>query len=138
MNDMVMELKAKNTSGIWKIKEDEYERVLISTSGKLAVALDLKDNLLIMKFPVEVLQPHLLPEDGTVSLHQGIPQRWIKVSETRLITVQAQTAKYWASVTSPSLYNARRTILLALVAIAQAEVLDTLAQATLLLDLSRK
>lgn len=137
MNDMVMELKAKNTSGIWKIKEDEYERVLISTSGKLAVALDVKDNLMIMTFPVDVLQPHLLPEDGTVSLHQGIPQRWIKVSETRLITVQAHTAKYWASVTPPSMYNMRKTALLALVAIAQAEVLDTLAQATLLLDMRR-
>lgn len=138
MNDMIMELKAKNTSGIWKIKEDEYERVLMSTSGKLTVAVYVEDNLLIMKFPVDVLQPHLLPEDGTVSLHQGIPQRWIKVSETRLITVQAHTTRYWASVTSPSMYDVWRPALLALVAIAQAEVLDTLAQATLLLDLSRK
>lgn len=138
MHDMINAIKAANTKKKWRFeKSATIDGISIKTKGQEACVVCCLDDYAVLAIPKNVVKHRFEPYDGTKSATHGIPQRWIWVSRTDRLSLQKNNA-YWTHVFTPDVYQSRKTPLLQLVAIAQAEVLHTLEDAKLLLHAHKK
>jgi hypothetical protein len=138
MNDMLSEIRARNT-GIWKVGGRREDKANISHDGRPAVCIRHSAKCLGLYFPADVVEHLLDPDDGSMRAINGRTTRWIRVSSTHRLSLyrHSREGHYYHKVRL-DLYQGRKANLLKLVALAQAELLDTLAQAKLLIELRHK
>lgn len=138
MQDMLSELSARNTAGVWKFGDNRDDKANICINGRSAVCIRIDEKFLSLMFPAHVIEHLLDTDDGTVSPNQHMPMRWIRVSPTSRLTIQRHPHGHWIHTVAPAKYNNRKDNLLKLVALALAEMLDTFACGRLLLELRNK